>query len=155
MSSKRLETAASFISHFEHLDASILETILADNYFHQLAPGALTGQGPSDKRGLIEFVTSMKTMMTGSPMVAKQIVDSESSNAVTIWASGQLKFRDELMDEQGDWDCPGEYMFILFMDETGEKIVKTIEFVDSKAADRTLELFTRAGENLSKASKAA
>lgn len=34
---------------------------------------------------------------------------------------------------QTEWVYKGEYIFLLAMDETGKKIIRIIEFLDSKA----------------------
>ena len=131
MSAQRLETAYKFVEHFAKLDSNILHSILADDYMHQYAPSSLPQLQPFSKDGLIQFVDQLRLVANGYPMLVKQVLDSASSNAVTVWTVGDIDFRDEVKDEKEEWKCRGEYVFLIFMDETGDKITKTIEFVDS------------------------
>lgn len=74
---------------------------------------------------------------------------------VIVWATGRPQFRDELKDyeefSKEQWNYVGEFVFMLTMDETGEKIVKVNEFIDSKGTDLKLwPLAVRAMTNLQK-----
>lgn len=152
MTSLRVQTAERFISHFTTLDEGILETTLADDYTHQYAPSSIPNQGPFDKKGLINFVTGFKRIIKTYPMTIKESIDSESRNIVTVWTIGKASVHDELKDEgspKEDWEYTGEYMFLLYMNEEGDKVAKTVEFLDSKAtADRLIALVARASKNL-------
>ncbi|ETS77908.1 hypothetical protein PFICI_09970 [Pestalotiopsis fici W106-1] len=153
MASIRLAAAMKFIEHFATLDTNILQSILATDYIHQYAPSSIPQQEPFDKQGLIAFVTSLKTIMNGYPMVVKLAMESESSNAVTIWAAGEAIFRDAAKDDgiaNQEWNYKAEYIFMIFLDNEGDKIIKTIELVDSKATvDKLLGLSQRAYKNIS------
>lgn len=88
--------------------------------------------------------------MTGFPVTAKEIIDSADSNTVTIWATSEAQFREELKDDgvpAEKWAYRGEYLFILTMDETGRRIRRVVEFLDSKLTERALALVARAREN--------
>lgn len=152
MASVRLQTAEKFVSHFTNLDEGILETLLADDYTHQYAPSSIPNQGPFDKKGLINFVIGLKQIIKTYPMTIKESIDSESRHVVTVWTTGQASVHDELKDEgspKEDWEYTGEYMFLLYMNEEGDKVVKTVEFLDSKAtADRLVAIVARASQNL-------
>jgi hypothetical protein len=53
--------------------------------------------------------------------------------------------------EEKEWVYEGEYIFIFSMDESGEKIVRTVEFLDSKGtAEKLGVLMKRANENREK-----
>lgn len=74
---------------------------------------------------------------------------------VIVWATGRPQFREELKDyeefSKEQWEYVGEFIFMLTLDETGEKIVKVNEFVDSKGTDLKLwPLAVRAVGNLQK-----
>lgn len=82
-------------------------------------------------------------------MTAKEYFESERSNAVTVWATGVPEFREDVKDKDEDWGYQGEYIFLLSMDESGEKITRIVEFLDSKATVEKLSgLMERAGKNL-------
>ena len=153
MTSKRLDTALAYIGHFASIDASVLERILADNFVQNYAPASIPNPGPFDKPGLISLTRHMNTLLSGFPMLVKEVIESDKSNAVTIWVTGEATFRDEVRDDgltAEEWVHKGEYIFLIFLDESGEKIVRTTEFVDSKATLHMVELAPRATENLSK-----
>lgn len=154
MGSKRLETAKTFIDQFATLDTQALASILAENHTHQFAPASLNVPGPFDKAGLLAHRSRLRNVLTGFPVTAKEYIESESSNQVTVWATSQTIFRDDAKDDglsEEEWTYKGEYIFIFSMDETGEKIVRTIEFLDSMGThDKLLPLMKRANENREK-----
>lgn len=74
---------------------------------------------------------------------------------VVVWATGGPQWREELKDyevfSEEQWAYVGEFVFMLTMDETGEKITKIVEFVDSKGTDNKIwPLAQRALGNLQK-----
>lgn len=74
---------------------------------------------------------------------------------VVVWATGRPQFREELKDydefSKAEWDYVGEFVYMLTMDETVDKIVKANEFIDSKGTDLKLwHLSIRAMTNLQK-----
>lgn len=149
MESTRVQTAKKFIDHFATLDVKILETILSDDYYHEFAPSSLNPPGPFSKQGFLDHHSGLDHVMTGFPVFAKEYIDSESSNSVTVWATSRTIFREDAKDASiADWDYEGEYIFLFTFDASGEKIVRTIEFLDSKAtADGLMVLMKRAREN--------
>lgn len=74
-----------------------------------------------------------------------------------MWATGKPQFREEVKDfevfSKEQWEeYVGEFIFMLTMDEAGEKIIKVNEFIDSKGTDQKLwPLAARAIGNLQKA----
>ena len=64
----------------------------------------------------------------------KEIYEHEGSNQVTVWATSDAKFREEAKGEDGglEWRYCGEYVFILFFEEAGDRIERVVEFMDSK-----------------------
>ncbi|KAI1842455.1 hypothetical protein JX265_010386 [Neoarthrinium moseri] len=156
MASKRVETAKKYIDHFATLDTQILESILADDYSHEFGPASIQHLTPPsfDKRGKIEHMQRLRRILSGFPVTAKQYIDSEESNKVVIWATSKTVFRAEAMDDSispSEWEFNGEYVFILSMDANGDKITRTVEFLDSKeTVDKLLVLMKKANENLQK-----
>lgn len=89
--------------------------------------------------------------MAGFPVFAKEYIESDSGNQVVVWATSKTEFREELKDDgiaREEWEYAGEYVFMFTMDESGEKVVKCIEFLDGAATPRLLELAKRARGNL-------
>jgi hypothetical protein len=83
-------------------------------------------------------------------------MEDEQQNKVIVWATSQPIFHDELKDEgltEEEWTYKGEYMFILSMNESGDKVERVVEFVDSKGSERFLGLIQRARTNKDKRDK--
>lgn len=151
MESKRLQTAKSFLNHFETLDSDLLASVLAPDYTHHFAPASLAFPGPFTKEQFVEHGASLRKIMTGFPVYAKEYVESEASNQVTVWATSRALFREEVLRDEEDkekWKFEGEYIFMFWMDETGEKIVRTVEFLDSKGTESVRPLLKRANEKM-------
>lgn len=155
MASKRLETAKKFIDQFATFDTQTLDIILSENYTHHFAPESLSSLGPYTKKEFIDHHGRMLTIMSGFPVTAKEYIESEDGNQVVVWATSRALFRDDVKDDVGisekDWMYEGEYVFIFTVDVTGEKIVRAVEFLDSKATiDKLMGLMKRAQANREK-----
>jgi hypothetical protein len=130
MASKRLETAKKYIDHFAILDTLTLESLLAENHHYQFALTSMNLLGPFDKQGFLAHSRRLRNIMAGFPVTGKEYIESESGNQVTVWATSRTIFT---------------------MDESGEKIVRTVEFLDSKGTVEKLGvLMKRANENREK-----
>ena len=154
-----MQTARRWISHTATMDETIIEPILAENYSHQVAPASIQevspqGVGPFDKQGFIGMVTGMKAIIKAYPFKINEIIESESSNAVVAYVTGEATFQDHIKDDSipaDEWKHTGNYIFWFYMDESSEKIVRTIEFLDSKAtADKMMAFVHKASVNLAK-----
>ncbi|KAK4980946.1 hypothetical protein LTR28_011345 [Elasticomyces elasticus] len=82
------------------------------------------------------------------PVTAKEVMEDEEKNTAIAY------FHDSAKDDgipPDDWKYQGEYVLILTMAESGEKIKKVVEFLDSKGTERFLGLIKRARANKEKA----
>lgn len=90
--------------------------------------------------------------MTGFPVHIREWIGSESATQVTVWATSRAEFREEVKDSglsEEEWVYEGEYEFIFWMNDSGEKIVKTVEFLDSGGMNEVLRsLMARARRNM-------
>jgi hypothetical protein len=152
MSSKRLQVAQRWVDHYATLDPNILESILDETFTLEHAPALVRDPVPLEKQVLKNYVADLAVILHGYPMTVKLTTESESSNSVTVWMYGTTKFREEVMDDgvpSEDWNYTGEYMLVLYMNDAGDKIIKAIEFVDTKMTiDKLYGLIGRARENL-------
>ncbi|KAM4066424.1 hypothetical protein HRG_000527 [Hirsutella rhossiliensis] len=161
MDSKRMQSARKFVEHYATHDNEMLHSLLADSLVFEISPSrSIDKLQAFDKAGFIEFKENMKRVMTGYPLNVIKYIESESSNMVVVWTTGRPQFREELKDYEEvtkeQWDYVGEFVFMLTMDETGEKITKVNEFIDSKATDLKLwPLVVRALGNLEKSKQAS
>lgn len=90
--------------------------------------------------------------MTGFPVHGKEYLENESANQVTVWATSRAEFREEVKNSgssvEEEWVYEGEYVFMFWMDDSGRKIVKTVEFLDSEGTNKVLgPLMGRARKN--------
>jgi hypothetical protein len=155
MPSTRLETAKKYISHFATLDSKLLETLLTDDHIHEFSPKSMNPPGPFTKAGFIAHSSTLREIMTGFPVIGKEYLECESRNQVTVWATSRTEFREDVKDGDSlaavDWVYEGEYVFMFWMDESGEKIVRTVEFLDSEGTNKVLRpLMKRARDNREK-----
>jgi ketosteroid isomerase-like protein len=145
MSSKKLETAKRYMGHFATLDMEVLKETLSEDFEQIFAPASINPPGPFDKAGFLQHHEKLIEVMSGFPVTVKEYIVGEKG--VVVWATAKTQWRPELVDSDG-WEYQGEYVFMLDMDESGEKITRIVEFLDSKAtADKLVGLLKRAQEN--------
>lgn len=148
MPTTRYNTAIAFIRAFENLSSDLIST-RTPTCTHLFAPGSLSVP-PLDNAAFAEHITHLHGIIKVFPVIPKEIIEDEKQNRVVIWASGHPQFYDEVMNKEGavgEWEYEGEYIFIISIDESGEKIERVIEFVDSKGTERLRGLMERARGN--------
>jgi len=154
MPSKCLQTAQSYIATFGSLDTAYLGTLLAKKYHHTFAPSSIPSlPGPFDKTGFLTHHSHLGDVMIGFPVTGKEYIENEAGKQVTVWATSEACFREDVMggEDVEKWRYRGEYVFMLWMDETGEKVMRVVEFLDSKGtADVLMPMVKRARENKAK-----
>ena len=89
----------------------------------------------------VEWAThfsSLQNIITTFPVTPVDVL--ESGNQVTIWARGCAHFRTNLRmpGSVSYWPTTfeNEYIFVLSFDETGQKIKKILEMVDSASLEK-------------------
>lgn len=151
MTSKRLATVLKYIEAANILDIETIMSLRAPaciSEFHpsSLSPSPVIRDNAAYAAGLAPF----KTIILGFPVTIKQILEDEKQNSIMIWAEGATEWIPAVMDDEvevEEWRFVREFIFIMGMDESGEKIEKVVEFVDSKATERLRTLIVRAFEN--------
>ena len=151
MPSKLLQTALSYIDAFKTLSSDSFLAVMAPTAIQEFAPASITPPGPMDPTGFANHISKLSNVLAGFPVYPKEIYENEEKRQVTLWCTSLAIFRDEVRDDSftdAEWSYRGEYIFILTMDESGEKIVRVIEFLDSSGTQRLWELMARAKKNL-------
>lgn len=151
MSSTRLQTATAFLNTFATLDIDTLSSLLAESYSHSFGPASIASlAGPYTKDSFVSHIASLRNVMQGFPVYVTEIIESESSNAVWAWCTSKAEWRDEVIDgDNKEWEFRGEYVFMFWMDETGKRIVRCVEMLDSKKTEGVLlALAERAKRNV-------
>lgn len=151
MESPRLRTAKAYLDHFATLDPARLAPLLADDYEHVMAPASLgTATAPLLTRdGFLAHNADLRRVLAGYPVRAREIWEGAGKEGgggggggvVVAWATSRAVFREEVKmmmgegeeeEEEVSWEYEGEYMFVLEMDASGEKVRRVVEFLDSK-----------------------
>lgn len=151
MPSKSRETALSYLEGFKTLSPSIFLAFLAPTTIHRFAPASLSPPEPMSPKAFASHLDKLQEVLAEFPVFPKEIFDNEEKGQVTIWATSKAKFKEECKDDgltEEEWAYEGEYIFIFTLDETKERIVDIVEFLDSKGTERLRELMVRARKNL-------
>jgi ketosteroid isomerase-like protein len=151
MDSTCTKTAKSFIAAYSILSVEDFLPLLADDYSHTFAPASLERLTAKNKSEFAVQMFSLRGFLSGFTVYIKELIDSESSNQVVVWATSETMFREEVKDTgipDEEWKYQGEYVFMFTMDEGGERITRLVEFLDSKGTDRMMGLVARARRNM-------
>lgn len=147
--SARIETAKRFIESFGTLDGNEMTRLKTSDCLHHFAPATLGINEPKSTEEFSNHLSTLRDVLAGFPVYIKELWDK--GNNVTIWATSETKFHEAAMDSglpSTSWAFNGEYIFILEMNEAGDKITRVVEFLDSKATEELRALFKRARTNL-------
>ena len=157
MASVRCKTALALISDFETLDVATMISRRTSDCTHTFLPSSM-GIPPKSNAAFAEHITRLREVMPKFPVTPKEVWEDVQKNTVIVHATSQAHFHEELKDDgipAEEWQYQGTYMFIITTDESGEKIKKIQEFLDSRGSMRLLGLIKRARENREKAGKKA
>ncbi|KAK7420925.1 hypothetical protein QQX98_002489 [Neonectria punicea] len=131
---------------FKTLNPSVFSSILSDDYKHEFAPASLNPPQPFNREGFTAHTSRFRGVLRSFPMRMKETWPNPSLNQVIIWADSETDFHDHVKDgdDESGWKLHGEYMWVLTMDESGEKIKHVLEFLDSKATEKIGGVMARA-----------
>lgn len=103
-----------------------------------------------DEAAFTNHLGSLREVLAGFPVFPREDFENEGLGQVTTWATSETIFHEKAKgnDVSEQWKFHGKYIFILTMDESREKVVQIIEFLDSKATEQLRELMARARKNL-------
>ncbi|KAF5696613.1 hypothetical protein FGLOB1_13395 [Fusarium globosum] len=141
-----IATATAYTDVFRTLDTEALSRILSDEYSHRFAPASANLPGSMDRYGLIARLNQVGEVMSSFTVSIKQMWPNPSLRQVLVWAASETNFHRQLRDsdDEEEWTKRGEYMFLMTMNESGEKIADVLEFVDSKATEEIVDMVGRA-----------
>lgn len=152
MTSTRYATALKYIKAAKDFDLNAIMALRTPTCTHHLHPSSL-GTRVDDNAAYETHLLRFKSIITGFPIVAKEIIEDEKQNRVVLLVESGQTWVPAAMDpsfSEEEWGFKREYVFILSMDESQEKVEKVIEFLDSKGTDQFRALITRAFENIKK-----
>lgn len=146
-----IATAKTFISVFASLDPSTISHIQSVNYTQEWAPSSAKPPPPLNSEQFASHLKMLGEILQSFPVRIKRIWPNPSLNQVTIWADSELMVHEHIKnssDDLAEWSYRGEYIFVLTMDESGEKIDHVFEFVDSKGTDHLRGILNKARKRL-------
>ena len=152
MPSQRHATAMAFIGDFATLDVVTMLSRRTPDCIHSFSPASL-GMSPKDNTQFGDHVTRIRGVLSSFPVTPTTVFEDEAQNTIIVHATSQAVFHDEVKDDSlkdEEWTYRGEYVFMLTMDESGERISSLTEFLDSKGTEKVWGLMKRAMENLEK-----
>lgn len=144
-----LTTAATYLNVFTTLDSTTIAHVQTSDYTHEFAPQSANPPGPFSRDEFAQFLSNLRNVVYDFNVRARQIWPNPSLRQVVIWADSAPAFRDEVKNgsDEIDWRYKGEYIFILTLDDKGQKVSKVLEFVDSKGTERVKALIAQATAN--------
>ncbi|KUI55047.1 hypothetical protein VP1G_02307 [Cytospora mali] len=136
--SKRRETAIEVIESYRAWDIERIMAYRTDDCVQLISPRSLKQpeRGNAEYR---EYFTSVMPAFQDFQPEIHELVEDERENKVIMWASSKGQ---TLIGPYGN-----EYMLLLYFNETGDKVKKIVEFVDSGFAK---EYFPRLGAHMAK-----
>ncbi|KAH6685792.1 hypothetical protein F5X68DRAFT_276570 [Plectosphaerella plurivora] len=152
MSASTLDaTVKAFCDALAAVDMDRAGSFLAPDYDHTFLP-ASAGLGPNLGRDkFLGHFGSLRPIVDKFDVTILETWPNEAGRTVTLRATNAPHFKDSIKrpeDADDEWTFLGEYLFVFTMDESGEKIVKALEFVDSAAALKMKTLVPKAVKRL-------
>ncbi|KAI0129624.1 hypothetical protein BJ170DRAFT_617053 [Xylariales sp. AK1849] len=143
-------TATAYMRVFTTLDPNTIISVLSEDYKHVFAPASLNPPGPFTRDGFFSHLTQLQGILRSFPVQFKQTWPNPSLNQIVIWADSETEFHDHVKDNDDveEWKFRGEYLWVLTMNLTGEKVEHVLEFLDSKATEQLRGLMARAFKKL-------
>lgn len=151
MTSGRVLTASKYLKAADEMDIDAIMSLRSPICSHHYAPASLGELPPLDNATYQASLLRFKDIISGFEITNKEVMEDDKQNRIMIWASARTIWYPAAKDPgitEEEWDFRTEYVFILSMDESQEKIVKVVEFVDSKATEQWRQLVARAMENV-------
>jgi hypothetical protein len=124
MTSKLHQTARSFVQSFRFLEVAEMLAIRTDDTIQEFAPSTMGMPPLRGKAEIRSFFTSLSSVVKTVTSEIYEILCDEENNKALIWCENTF----ELESEAG----PGhsETVLMIETDETHEKVIKAVEFMD-------------------------
>lgn len=145
MGSTHRNTALSLISGFEDLSIDKLVSTRSPTCTHHFAPASLH-MGTKDNDAFTEHIKHLRQVIAQFPVTPKDVMEDEKQHKVMVWATGRPEFYAAVKDDEWE-DWGNEYIFVLTMNEAGDRVEEIVEFLDSKSTERGRALVKRAFAN--------
>ncbi|KFA81699.1 hypothetical protein S40288_08090 [Stachybotrys chartarum IBT 40288] len=146
LESTLFDTATAYMQVFTTLEPDTITSIQTDDYEHTFAPASLSLPGPYNREQYAAHITSLRGFLRSFPVRFRRVWPNTTQRQVLIWAESEAEFLDSIKETatQEDWTFHGEYMWLLTMNESGDKVKQVLEFLDSKKAEQMRALIFKA-----------
>ncbi|RKK66510.1 hypothetical protein BFJ69_g15342 [Fusarium oxysporum] len=135
-SSTLLAAATAYIDALASFDPARVQAVLSENYEHTLAPTSMGVESPIRRDAFIPMLCNLKAVTSHYSLRIKKAWANEAAGQVAVWVGGEGDLHPHIKQNTSeDYVFDREYIFILEMDSTGEKVQKAFEFVDTKATE--------------------
>lgn len=121
--SKQRETADEVIAAFNAWDIERIMGVRAENCVQQVLPRSL-GREEMDNATYRPYFSAIMPLLKGFTVTVHEVIESKEERKIMIWASS--------VAESVIGPYQNEYCLILYFNEAGDKLVKFLEYVDSK-----------------------
>lgn len=141
------DIALQYLNGFGTLDAEQMIGLRTPTAVQYFAPASLPPPDPKDNDAFKAHLASLSQILEAFPVTAKETIESREEKKVVIWATSQAKFKEEVKDDaipDEEWDFKGEYVFMFHFDESGQKLERIVEFLDSRATEQLRKLIQAA-----------
>jgi hypothetical protein len=145
MQSTAVQTCLALLDTYKNFDIPANVALRTPTCTHTMLP-ASSGFPVMDIAAFTAHITMLSHAIIGFDVTPVKVFDG--GKVVTIHATSETVWRPEVIDDGVDWRYHGEYIFVMEMNEAGDKVESVIEFVDSAAVANALVLLQKAMGNL-------
>ena len=152
MESPQVRTALAWLDTFATLDGEVNIALRTQDCRHTMAPASMGYKSDMTNDQWATHLDTIKPLLSAFPVTAKEVLTSEGSNIVSVWATSEAIFKDEVKESDASvgWRYEGEYLFVFTMNAKGDRIERILEFIDSKKVAEIQVLMAKAKQNLAK-----
>lgn len=152
-----LSTAKAYMEVFTNLNPETIASVQTDDHKHTFAPASTDLPGPYNRDQYASHIASLRAFLASFPVRFKSVWPNVALRQVLIWADSEAHFHDSLKwgenlkgdpgDSTEQLAFQGEYMWLLTMNESGDKVNEVLEFLDSKKTEQMKGLVLKALES--------
>lgn len=148
-----IATAKTYMQVFTSLDPEDILPIQTDDYQHTIAPTSLGFTSPYTRAQFATHILGLRRFLSSFPVHSRQVWPNPTKRQVLIWAQSEANFHEFVKgfgepDSSVSWTFKGEYMWLLTMNNKGNKVKQVLEFLDSKGAEQMKTLIGKALERI-------
>jgi ketosteroid isomerase-like protein len=122
------KTTLSILAAYERQSLEEIMAFFTPDCIHVISPSSLSSSGPMSNAAYSAFFASVLSKIWNFKLTVSEIIESPQSKKVVVFASSSAD------SKAGVGTYGQEYVLVFEFDESGEKIKKMVEWVDSARA---------------------